>query len=105
LARSAAEGFRVGNGWQNQWGVMRLADFRARKTLREVSASDLPVGGDRSAAAFREALTEFRQRLQPGDVLYHYDSDPEEWAMGFGSAGYAIVRDGELFDTLIVMMN
>ena len=58
-----------------------------------------------SAAAFREALAEFRRRLQPGDVLYFYDSDPEEWDMGFGSAGYAIVRDGELLDTLVVRTN
>jgi hypothetical protein len=82
-----------------------LADFRVRKILREVGPSDLPAETGRSAAAFGEALAELRQRLQPGDVLYHYDSDPEEWAMGFGSAGYAIVRDGELFDTLVVRMN
>ena len=95
----------MGDGWQNQWGVMRLADFRARKTLREVGPSDLPAESGRSAAAFREALAEFRRRLQPGDMLYFYDSVPEEWDTGFGSAGYAIVRDGELLDTLVARMN
>ena len=95
----------MSDGWQNQWGVMRLADFCARKTLREVGPSDLPAESGRSADVFREVLAEFRRRLQPGDVLYFYDSDPEEWDMGLGSAGYAIVRDGELLDTLVVRMN
>lgn len=91
--------------WQNQWGVMKRADFRAGKTFREVGLSHLPAGSPRSAAAWLEALAVFRRQVQPGDVLYHYDSDPEEWDRGSGSEGYAIVRGGELFATLMVRMN
>ncbi len=87
----------VNESWQNQWGVMKLADFRAHMTLQEVDPSHLPIGSHR--------LAEFRRQLQPTDVFYYYDSDPEEWDRGMGSAGYAIVRDGELFDTLVMRMN
>jgi hypothetical protein len=96
---------QVNEGWQNRWGMMRLADFSVGKSLKEVNPSDLPTESSRSAAAFREALAEFRRMLQHDDVLYFYDSDPEEWDRGFGSTGYAIVRDGELLETLVVQMN
>lgn len=95
----------MSDGWQNKWGGMRLADFRAGKTLQVVGASDLPADNGRWVAAFREALAEFREMLQPGDELYYYCSNQEEWDMGFGSEGYAIVRDGELLDTLLMRMN
>jgi hypothetical protein len=50
-------------------------------------------------------LAEFRGRLLPGDELYHYASESDEWDRGMGSEGYAILRDGELLDTLVVGMN
>lgn len=93
------------DGWQNQWGVMRWADFRSRMTVRLVSLTDLPAPTERSSPRFVAALAEFRGRMIPGDELYHYESDLEEWNRGMGSEGYAILRDGELLDTLVVRMN
>ncbi len=46
-------------------------------TLREVDPSYLPIGSHR--------LAEFRRHVQPTDVFYYYDSDPEEWDRGMGS--------------------
>lgn len=92
-------------GWQNQWGVMRWADFRICKTVRLVGLCDLPVPTARTSPRFIEVLAEFRGRLLPGDELYHYNSDREEWDRGMGSEGYALLRDGELLDTLVVRMN
>jgi hypothetical protein len=95
----------VGEGWQNQWGLMRWVDFRAHMTIRRIGPSDLPVPGTRSSPRFVQKLAEFRGRLLPGDELYHFDSVQAKWDDEMGCEGYAILRDGELFDTLQVRMN
>jgi hypothetical protein len=102
---SGGGGLLVDEGWQNQWGMTRWADFRARMTVRRVGPADLPALTARISPQFVERLAEFRRSLLPGDELYHYDSDPPEWDRGMGSEGYAILRDGELLDTLVVRMN
>jgi hypothetical protein len=91
--------------WQNQYGVMKWVAFSANKRLRVVSPSELPLGSPRSAQTFLVALEEFRQKVLPTDTVYHFDSEQTEWEKGFGSEGYAIVRDGELLDALVVKMN
>jgi hypothetical protein len=90
---------------QNQWGFMRWADFSKHMTVRRVRPVDLPVATPKSSPRFVESLAEFVGCLQPGDELYHYDSDPDMWDQGMGSEGYAILRDGELFDHLVLRMN
>lgn len=84
---------------------MRWNDFRARKTVRRVSLAELPGANESSSPRFIEMLAEFQVQLRPGDELYHYDSDQEEWDRGFGSEGFALLRDGELLDTLVIRMN
>ena len=91
--------------WQNQYGVMKWADFCVGKLLREVPAAELPAGGPRSGRTFLVVLEEFRRRLLPTDTLFHFDSEQAEWEKGFGSEGYAIVRAGELVDTLVMKIN
>jgi hypothetical protein len=95
----------VGEGQLNQWGTMRWADFCVGMTVRLVSPNDLPVPRPRSSTQFVEVLAKFRADLRTSDQLYHFDSNRAEWDRGMGSEGYAIVRDGELLDTLVVMMN
>jgi hypothetical protein len=90
----------------NRWGVLKLAVFSDRKTLREVDPADLPADAERcSPGSFGEALQEFAGRVLPTDKLYHYDSYREEWDNGFGSEGYIIVREGELLDGFLLCMN
>jgi hypothetical protein len=93
------------DGWQNQWGVMRWADFRADMTVRRISPTDLPTPTADWSPRFVDALTEFRGRLQSGDELYHYNSVQADWDRLMGSEGYAILRDGELLDTLVLRVN
>jgi hypothetical protein len=93
------------DSWLNQWGGMKLADFRVGKVFRQVTVAELPKCDERTWHAFREELEAFRVQILPTDVLYYFDSEQSEWDKGFGSEGFAIVRDGELFDTLVVKMN
>jgi hypothetical protein len=50
-------------------------------------------------------LLAFKARLKPGDELWGFDSPPESWANLHGSRGMAIVRNGEVVDTLVMMEN
>ena len=84
---------------------MKFADFRVGKTLRSVSVADLPIGFNHYSKPFVASLREFRQKILPTDIIYHFAADQSEWDKGFGSEGYVLVRDGELFDTLLLKMN
>jgi hypothetical protein len=53
-------------------------------------------------------LTEWRSlvaKIQPGDELRHYSSPREHWFNLIGSAGYALVRDGAVVDSVMTFMN
>ncbi|OWK45615.1 hypothetical protein FRUB_01946 [Fimbriiglobus ruber] len=84
---------------------MRLAAFRLGKTLRQVEQTDLPIESDTFYGPFLAELREFKRQILPTDTLYYFDADQSEWDKGFGSEGFALVRDGELFRTLTIRMN
>jgi hypothetical protein len=90
-----------GDAWMNKWGMMKLADFRVGMTLREIQLAEIPTGSSQSSERFLTRLRAFRKQILPTDTLYYYNSDPSQWEIGFGSEGYALVRDGELFGTLV----
>jgi hypothetical protein len=46
-----------------------------------------------------------KRAMRPGDELYRFTSSPESWKHLAGRAGIALVRDGEIVDTLVTMMN
>jgi hypothetical protein len=95
----------MGESWSNQFGVMKLADFRAGKHLLLASVDELPTGSEMSHPQFLESIRSFKEHILATDTIYFYDSHPSEWDQGHGSTGYALVRDGELFDTLVLRMN
>jgi hypothetical protein len=43
--------------------------------------------------------------MRPGDDLWEYRSSPESWQHVAGRAGYAVVREGEVVDGILTMMN
>lgn len=46
-----------------------------------------------------------KKKMQPGDQLYKFRSPPETWANMAGRAGIALVRDGNVIDTLVTALN
>ncbi len=95
----------MGGEWGNQFGMMKLADFKVGKTLHPVSWELLDKKYRNSSERFLATYREFKQRALPTDELFHYDSEQSEWERGFGSEGYALVRDGELVDTLVIKIS
>lgn len=43
--------------------------------------------------------------MRPGDELWEYRSPPDSWDALAGCAGYALVRDGEVIDDIVTVMN
>jgi hypothetical protein len=48
---------------------------------------------------------EFLDLMAPGDELWEFMSPPETWAHLAGRAGIALVRDGEIIDSFLTLMN
>lgn len=95
----------MGDEWSNQFGMIKFANFQAGQSIRRVSRELVGKECRNSAEKFLETVREFMRLSLPTDEVFHYDSVQSEWEQGFGSEGYAIVRDGELVDTLVVKMN
>lgn len=75
-------------------GLLMLFDkFSENKKVTLVSLEDLPP------------RPKGRLKVEEGDKIYHYDSNDEQWKIGFGSEGYAVVRDGEVVDEVMCKMS
>ena len=48
---------------------------------------------------------EFVAKMQDADELWTFSSGNESWAHLCGRAGIALVRDGEIVDSIITLMN
>jgi hypothetical protein len=44
-------------------------------------------------------------QMQPGDELWEFRSPTETWQTLSGRAGIALVRNGEVVDSIVTMMN
>ena len=60
---------------------------------------ELRAGG--LAAPWASLMAQRRE----GDRLFAFSSPARSWEMLAGRAGYALVRDGEIVDSLVTMMN
>jgi hypothetical protein len=48
---------------------------------------------------------DFKQQLRNGDLIFHFISDKDSWDVLCGRAGYVLVRDGEVVDTITTSGN
>jgi hypothetical protein len=46
-----------------------------------------------------------KMKMLPGDELWFWSSDPEDWKRLMGWEGIALVRDGEIIDSFFTAMN
>lgn len=46
-----------------------------------------------------------KRQIKKGDELWEFSSPPETWADLCGRAGICIVRDGDIIDSIVTMMN
>lgn len=47
----------------------------------------------------------FKRKLQPGDKIYDFCSSAHSWQNLAGRMGYVLVRNGEVVDFFVTLMN
>ena len=82
--------------------IMAPFDRPAKSNKRRgCSSMATPSGEGPHAKSIRELVA----TMQPGDELWHYDSDEEDWTNLCGEMGFAIVRSGEVVASDMHIMN
>lgn len=73
---------------------------------------DVPVSVEEAEAAYgkpasgvRAAWERLKGEMQPGDTLMRFVSSAESWRHLAGRAGIALLRDGEVIDSFVILMN
>ena len=46
-----------------------------------------------------------KSKMIPGDELWEFRSPPDSWAHLCGRAGVSLVRDGQVIDSIVTLMN
>jgi hypothetical protein len=59
----------------------------------------------RMSEIWLEKVSKIKVALEQGGELWSFFSPPETWANMCGRAGYAVVRDGEVIEAIVTMMN
>lgn len=70
-------------------------------SVEQIEAEELQGRNERWLAEWRS----FISQMQPGDQLRHFLSPPETWLRLAGLAGYAIVRQGKVVDSLVTILS
>lgn len=70
-------------------------------SVEEIESEELQGRSELYLAEWREFISQMR----PGDELRHFFSSDESWLLMAGRAGYAIVRQGEVVDAFITILN
>lgn len=80
---------------------LTLAEAEAKYSVQDdrLGESPLPFGFQSNEWSSLVA------KIQEGDELWEFKSPPEHWKKKRGRAGIALVRDGELIDSLVTLMN
>ena len=88
-----------------------IAELEAEYTLRPDQLSQSDRTGPRASmmlkpfAAQNDKWEALKARMQAGDELWTFASSEQSWRDLAGRAGVALVRDGQIVERLVTMMN
>jgi hypothetical protein len=88
-----------------------VAELEVENTLRSDQLSESDRTGPRAEmmrkpfAGLNAEWEGLKARMQPGDELWTFASSPESWRNLAGRAGIALVRNGQIVERLVTMMN
>jgi hypothetical protein len=73
---------------------------------RENQVKDKALGPDPLPFGFQHnQWLHFKRQIMQGDQIWSFSSSAESWKHLGGRAGLCIVRDGEVVDSFVTMMN
>lgn len=84
--------------------TMKLNDFSAGMRLEDVDL-DAQLTSSEISDWLRVRLTDLKRKCVSGDRVLYYCSERKEWDAGMGSEGYALVRNDEVIDGVLLRMN
>jgi hypothetical protein len=86
-----------------EWLTRRLTvdDAEAAHSVQDERLGPDPVPFGFINHRWRQLLA----RMTPGDELWEFSSSPESWANMAGRSGIALVRQGEIVDSIITALN
>ena len=88
-----------------------VAELEAENTRRPDQIHESDRTGPRAEmmrkpfAGLNAEWEALKARMQPGDELWTFASSPESWRNLAGRAGIALVRNGQIVERLVTMMN
>lgn len=83
---------------------MNIDDFLVGKQFEQIDLDRLPASNDFSEN-FRSRLSDLKSNCAPGDKVFYYCSNREDWDALMGSEGYLLVRNDEVIDEVVRRMN
>ncbi len=84
--------------------TVNIHEFSKGKRFEQVDLDAL-IASTHISEKRRGRLMELGCKREPGDRVLYYCSERKEWDAGMGSEGYALVRNGEVIDELVLKMN
>ena len=88
-----------------------IPELEAEFTLRPDQLSESDRTGPRAQfllkpfGGLNAQWETLKARMQPGDELWTFSSSAQSWADLAGRAGVALVRDGEIIERMVTIMN
>lgn len=84
--------------------------LKTRITLEQIEQEHMVkeerLGPDPVLFGFQNSIwMEFQKQIREGDELWNFSSPAESWWELCGRAGIALVRNGEIEDSFVTMMN
>ena len=84
--------------------------LRRKTTLEEYQERRLDVGGRLGPASVTfdyqsRRWLDFKRQIQEGDELWEFRSPFQTWLHLRGRQGICIVRDGEIIDSIVTVLN
>jgi hypothetical protein len=85
--------------WLTKETTFKEAEFANSVRDGRLGAKPVPFG-------FQNAKwVEFRGKFREGDEIWEFTSPPDTWQHLCGRAGVSIVRNGEIVDSFVTVMN
>ena len=80
---------------------LTVEEAEARNLVTDESLGQAPVPFGFCNDQWRDLLGQ----MQPGDEIWEFDSSRESWEHLCGRSGIALVRDGEIVASVVLVMN
>lgn len=81
--------------------IVTVAEAEAEHMVSDERLGEVPVAFGFGNKAWKTLI----EQIQEGDELWEFNSPEHKWREGMGSAGYVLLRNGEVVGSHVTRMN